>query len=232
MCRYSVILWDIDGTILNFLAAEKAAIKRGFQEFHIGECTDEMLADYSQINKKYWEMLERKEASKPEILLGRFYEFFEKYGIDKSVAEEFQPWYQLALGDTIVFENGALELLQELKGKVKQYAVTNGTKVAQTKKLSKSGLDKIFDEVFISEDIGVEKPSVEFFSKVFQKTGLTETDKAQILIVGDSLTSDIKGGNNIGIDTCWYNPKGANKPDDIIVDYEIRELSDLKNYLV
>ena len=98
--------------------------------------------------------------------------------------------------------------------------------------MSKSGLDKIFDEVFISEDIGVEKPSVEFFSKVFQKTGLTETDKAQILIVGDSLTSDIKGGNNIGIDTCWYNPKGANKPDDIIVDYEIRELSDLKNYLV
>ena len=76
MCRYSVILWDIDGTILNFLAAEEAAIKRGFQEFHIGECTDEMLADYSQINKKYWEMLERKEASKPEILLGRFYEFF------------------------------------------------------------------------------------------------------------------------------------------------------------
>lgn len=232
MFKYSVILWDIDGTILNFLAAEKAAIKRGFQEFNIGECTDKMLADYSQINKKYWEMLERKEATKQEILYGRFYEFFDKYGIDKSIADDFQPWYQLALGDTIVFENGALELLQELKGKVKQYAVTNGTKVAQTKKLSKSGLDKIFDDVFISEDIGVEKPSVEFFNTVFEKTGLTETNKAQILIVGDSLTSDIKGGNNIGIDTCWYNPKGVNKPDDIIVNYEIKELSDLKIYLV
>lgn len=232
MFKYSVILWDIDGTILNFLAAEKAAIQRGFQEFNIGECTDEMLADYSQINKKYWEMLERKEASKQEILYGRFYEFFDKYGIDKSIADDFQPWYQLALGDTIVFENGALSLLKELKGKVKQYAVTNGTKVAQTKKLSKSGLDKIFDGVFISEDIGVEKPSVDFFVKVFQKTELTETDKKKILIVGDSLTSDIKGGNNIGIDTCWYNPKGANKPNDIIVNYEIKELSDLKKYLV
>ena len=232
MFRYSVILWDIDGTILNFFAAEKAAIQRGFQEFNIGECTDEMLADYSQINKKYWEMLERKEASKQEILYGRFYEFFDKYGIDKSIADDFQPWYQLALGDTIVFENGALSLLKELKGKVKQYAVTNGTKVAQTKKLSKSGLDKIFDGVFISEDIGVEKPSVDFFVKVFQKTELTETDKKKILIVGDSLTSDIKGGNNIGIDTCWYNPKGANKPNDIIVNYEIKELSDLKKYLV
>ena len=232
MFRYSVILWDIDGTILNFLEAEKAAIQRGFQEFNIGECTDEMLADYSQINKKYWEMLERKEASKQEILYGRFYEFFDKYGIDKSIADDFQPWYQLALGDTIVFENGALSLLKELKGKVKQYAVTNGTKVAQTKKLSKSGLDKIFDDVFISEDIGVEKPSVDFFVKVFQKTELTETDKKKILIVGDSLTSDIKGGNNIGIDTCWYNPKGANKPNDIIVNYEIKELSDLKKYLV
>ena len=232
MFKYSVILWDIDGTILNFLAAEKAAIQRGFQEFNIGECTDEMLADYSQINKKYWEMLERKEASKQEILYGRFYEFFDKYGIDKSIADDFQPWYQLALGDTIVFENGALSLLKELKGKVKQYAVTNGTKVAQTKKLSKSGLDKIFDDVFISEDIGVEKPSVDFFVKVFQKTELTETEKKKILIVGDSLTSDIKGGNNIGIDTCWYNPKGANKPNDIIVNYEIKELSDLKKYLV
>ena len=232
MFKYSVILWDIDGTILNFLAAEKAAIQHGFQEFNIGECTDKMLADYSQINKKYWEMLERKEATKQEILYGRFYEFFDKYGIDKSIADDFQPWYQLALGDTIVFENGALELLQELKGKVKQYAVTNGTKVAQTKKLSKSGLDKIFDDVFISEDIGVEKPSMEFFNTVFEKTGLTETNKAQILIVGDSLTSDIKGGNNIGIDTCWYNPKGVNKPDDIIVNYEIKELSDLKIYLV
>lgn len=232
MFKYSVILWDIDGTILNFLAAEKAAIQHGFQEFNIGECTDEMLADYSQINKKYWEMLERKEATKQEILYGRFYEFFDKYGIDKSIADDFQPWYQLALGDTIVFENGALELLQELKGKVKQYAVTNGTKVAQTKKLSKSGLDKIFDGVFISEDIGVEKPSEDFFVKVFQKTELTETDKKKILIVGDSLTSDIKGGNNIGIDTCWYNPKGANKPNDIIVNYEIKELSDLKKYLV
>ena len=232
MFKYSVILWDIDGTILNFLEAEKAAIQRGFQEFNIGECTDEMLADYSQINKKYWEMLERKEASKQEILYGRFYEFFDKYGIDKSIADDFQPWYQLALGDTIVFENGALSLLKELKGKVKQYAVTNGTKVAQTKKLSKSGLNKIFDGVFISEDIGVEKPSVDFFVKVFQKTELTETDKKKILIVGDSLTSDIKGGNNIGIDTCWYNPKGANKPNDIIVNYEIKELSDLKKYLV
>ena len=73
---------------------------------------------------------------------------------------------------------------------------------------------------------------MEFFNTVFEKTGLTETNKAQILIVGDSLTSDIKGGNNIGIDTCWYNPKGVNKPDDIIVNYEIKELSDLKIYLV
>ena len=226
------ILWDIDGTLLDFKKAEYAAIKKCFEIFELGVCSDEMILRYSAINRKYWEMLERKEASKQEILYGRFYEFFDKYGIDKSIADDFQPWYQLALGDTIVFENGALSLLKELKGKVKQYAVTNGTKVAQTKKLSKSGLDKIFDGVFISEDIGVEKPSVDFFVKVFQKTELTETDKKKILIVGDSLTSDIKGGNNIGIDTCWYNPKGANKPNDIIVNYEIKELSDLKKYLV
>lgn len=231
MGQYTVILWDIDGTILNFLAAEKAAIKRGFQEFKIGECTDEMLADYSQINKKYWEMLERKEMTKQEILFGRFYEFFEKYGIDRELAKEFQPWYQLALGDTIVFEAGAQELLKEFQGKVKQYAVTNGTKIAQTKKLDLSGLDQIFDAVFISEDVGVEKPSVEFFQYVFDQTGITEADRDKVIIIGDSLTSDIKGGNNIGIDTCWYNPKGLCKPDDISVTYEIKDISEIKKII-
>ena len=231
MYRYSIILWDVDDTLLNFGASERAAITRGFEEFGLGECTEAMLADYSKINKKYWQMLERKEATKPKILMGRFYEFFEKYGIDKAVTHDFQPWYQLALGDTIVFEEGALETLQYLKGKVLQYAVTNGTKAAQTKKLRKSELENLFDDIFISEDLGAEKPGEEFFHRAFLRAGIDLSKKSEILIVGDSLSSDMKGGNGIGIDTCWYNP-GKQSPDPgVSVTYEIHKINQVLDIL-
>ena len=224
-----VILWDIDGTLLDFKMAEKAAIRKCFEVLELGECTDEMLAKYSVINRKYWNRLEKGEITKPEVLIGRFVEFFASEGIPTDAAEAFNKEYQQRLGETICFCDDSYELLKSLKENYKQYAVTNGTKVAQDKKLNNSGLIHIFDDVFISEVVGVEKPGVGFFEYVWEKIGHYE--KEEVLIVGDSLTSDIKGGNNAGILTCWYNPKHEINDTDIHVDYEIDNLQMLTHIL-
>lgn len=225
MGKIKVILWDIDGTLLNFAEAEKAAIRTCFGMFGLGECTDEMLADYSEINRNYWKRLERGEISKKEVLEGRFREFFAKYNLDVSAAEKFNTQYQVSLGDTVVFYPNGLEVVQALKGKIPQYAVTNGTKIAQDKKLKNSDLIHILDGVFISEMVGVEKPGVGFFEKVFETIG--EYDKSEMMIIGDSLTSDIQGGNNVGIVTCWFNPGGKKEETDLRIDYEIRDLGEI-----
>ena len=218
-----VILWDIDGTLLSFKLAERAAIRACFEEFGLGELTDEMLAKYSVINASYWKRLELGELTKPQVLRGRFEEFFAAYGLNTDCVDDFNARYQVRLGETVVFNDNGKELVQRLRGKVKQYAVTNGTLVAQRGKLKNSGLDQLLDDVFISDVIGVEKPGIGFFDAVFAAIGNYEPD--EVLIVGDSLTSDIQGGNNAGILCGWYNPGGEPVPDGLRVDYDIRDLN-------
>lgn len=218
----TTILWDVDGTLLDFQAAERAAIQSLFREYGLGECSDAMLRRYSGINRSYWERLERGELTKPEVLIGRFVEFFEAEGLDRSLAPAFNEDYQLRLGDTIVYRDDSLNLVKSLRGRVKQYVVSNGTVVAQTKKLHLSGLGELMDGVFLSEQLGVEKPNVGFFDKVFAVLG--DVDKSQVMIVGDSLTSDILGGNRAGIVTCWYNPGRAEAAAGYQVDVEICDL--------
>lgn len=222
---YKYLLWDIDGTILDFEAAQNRTIKELFEKHGLGVCTDEMVASYSKINDKYWQALERGEMSKPEILVGRFAEFFESIGVDASLAPEFNLDYQVTLGDYVVFEENAQEVLESEKGKYRLIAVTNGTKIAQTKKLKTSGLEQIFDAVYISEDVGIEKPNVGYFDKVFESEGIT--DKSEVLIIGDSLTSDMQGGNNAGIDTCWYNKRNVTNTKGVDITYEIHSLKDI-----
>lgn len=141
------------------------------------------------------------------------------------MAEVFNERYQLCLGDTIVFRDDSYEIVKSLRGKVKQYVVSNGTVVAQEKKLRLSGLGELMDSIFLSEALGVEKPNVEFFERMFETIGPVEKD--QVLIVGDSLTSDIRGGNNAGIKTCWYNPNHKERYADVKIDYEIADLHEI-----
>ena len=225
MSNIKVILWDIDGTLLNFEEAERYAIRACFAKFSLGECTDEMLADYSKINRGYWQRLERGELTKPQVLEGRFTEFFGKYGLDTGCAAAFNAQYQISLGDTFCFHEGGLETVQALQGKVKQYAVTNGTRIAQERKLRVSGLADLLDGVFISEEVGIEKPGIGFFQRVFGQIGTYAP--GEVMIVGDSLTSDIQGGNNAGILWCWFNPQGKPAPDSLCIDYTISDLSQI-----
>ena len=227
---YKYLLWDIDGTVLNFLASEAYAIRTLFKKYNLGTCTDDMIKQYSDINVKYWKMLERGELTKPQILIGRFKEFFGIIGVeDVSIAESFNSDYQVTLGDHIEFVDKAEQILYSLKGKYTLVAVTNGTKTAQEKKLRLSGLDKVFDAIFISENIGWEKPSKEFFDHVFKTLGIT--DKNEVLIIGDSLTSDIKGGYMADIDTCWFNPTKQENTLGIDITYEIDDLSKLNDII-
>ena len=223
------ILWDVDGTLLDFSAAEKAAVQKLFIEFGLGECTDGMVARYSAINDAYWKRLERSEITKAEVLVGRYRDFFSEIGVDPSLAETFNARYQIALGDTVVYRDDSLNLVKSLHGKVKQYVVSNGTVVAQTRKLERSGLGRWMDGIFLSEQLGAEKPSPRFFEQVF--AALPDIPKEDMLIVGDSLTSDMKGGLIAGIPTCWYNPQSLPRPADMAIAFEIQNLQQIYELL-
>lgn len=222
MIKY--ILWDIDNTLLNFDLAEKAAMKNGFKKFAINIGDENALGTYNSINDKYWKRLEKGEITRHETLHGRFREFFDLYNVnyDEKLIEKFNLFFQEELGKHIFFNDGAKESLEILDRDYAQYAVTNGSKIAQEAKLSNSGLDKIFLDAFISEDLKADKPSKEFFDKVFNKIG--STNKDEYILIGDSLSSDMRGANNAGIKNIWYNPKGKENNLGVNIDYTIHEL--------
>mgnify|MGYP002671877347 FL=1 len=231
MNQIKILLWDLDGTINDFLATENYAIKKGFARLNLGLCTDEMVNRYSQINISYWEKLEKGEMSKPQILVNRFKDFFAEYGLPEQNADIFNKNYQIDLGDKLIFIDGSLEVLQKIKKskKIRQFVVTNGLVANQKRKLEGKELKPIFEYSFISDEVGFEKPNIEFFNAVFQKIG--DISKNQIMIIGDSLTSDIKGGNNAGIKTCWFNPHGKTNNKGVHIDYEISDLRQLLKIL-
>jgi 2-haloacid dehalogenase len=223
------ILWDVDGTLLSFHEAERAAIKACFARFDMGECTDEMVARYAKINASFWERLELGQLTKPQVLTGRFQAFFESEGIVCPDVEGFNREYQVRLGDTVCYNDDSYQLMKRLKGRVGQYAVTNGTLVAQERKLQRSGLGALFDDVFISDHVGYEKPNIGFFDYVF--ANIPPVEKQEVLIVGDSLTSDIRGGNNAGILCAWYNPQGLKNDKGVRVDFELRDLREVEGLI-
>lgn len=220
------ILWDIDGTLLDFLKSEAYGIRKCFAQFGLGECTNEMLERYSVINRKWWNKLERGECTKPEVLNGRFKDFFATEGIPFDRVEELNKAYQFYLGDKAFYQDGGKEVVTALKGRYLQYAVTNGTALAQERKLKKSELDQLLDGIFISEKIGFEKPDIRFFKAVF---AAIPCKPEECVIIGDSLTGDMQGGINAGLLHWWYNPKGlaADRP----VDRTITHLTEVTEWL-
>ena len=221
----STILWDVDGTLLDFKTAESAAVKSLFREFSLGECTDEMVSRYSAINDGFWQRLERNEITKPQVLVGRFKQFFREVGVPPELAEEFNRRYQFRLGDTIVYRDDSISIIKSLRGRVKQYVVSNGTVVAQSKKLKLSGIGELMDGIFLSEAVGAEKPNKAFFDTVFEQ--IRPERLSDVIVIGDSLTSDIRGGINAGIRTCWYNPERKQAPEEYRIDYVITDLHEV-----
>ena len=214
------VLWDIDGTLLNFKKAQYEAIYKCFNYFN-ENLNDDMVNEYDHINHGYWLMLEKGEIEKNVLLVKRFEDFFGKYGINIDPVE-FNKLYQVELGNTYVFNDNGYETVKRLKELgIIQFAVTNGTKTAQNGKLRGSGLIDILDEIFISEDIGYEKPDKRFFEPVIDKLREYGIEKNECVIVGDSDSSDIQGGINAGIRTVHYTDELKSRADAIISDLSL-----------
>ena len=219
------ILWDFDNTLLDFSVAERAAITSTFKLMQLGDVSDDMLKRYAEINISYWQKVERNEIKKDKALVERYEEFFSEIGIDTRFAYEFNENYELALADTIEYIDDSYNIVKSLQGRYKQCITSNGAYNVQKLRIKNSGFDKLMDYIFISDEIKAEKPSLVFFNYVFDT--IKCKDRSEIIIVGDSLTSDIKGGNNAGILTCWFNKKKLPVPSGYKVDFDIQNLSEI-----
>ncbi|MCI9319911.1 MAG: noncanonical pyrimidine nucleotidase, YjjG family [Lachnospiraceae bacterium] len=220
-CNYSVILWDVDDTLLDFPYSQRYALTKCFQTAGL-EITEEQIQRYKQINDDYWKRLELGEVTKKELLTGRFCVLFSEYGIESIDVEAFRQEYQEALGSVFRFHDDALTICKSLQGKIGQYVITNGVSSTQRSKLKLSGIMDVMDGIFISEEMGCHKPQKEFFDSCLEQIGARERSK--VLIVGDSLSSDIKGGIQSGIPTCWYHSKEKENNTLWKPDYEICDL--------
>lgn len=217
------ILLDLDNTLLDFNKAERIALTRTLKQLGI-DPEEHLLKRYSELNLAQWRLLEQGKISRDEVKIRRYRLLFDEYKIDCS-AKEAARIYEDLLGMGHYFMDGAKELLKELKDTYSLYIVTNGTKSVQTGRIKSAALEKYFQGIFISEDIGFNKPSREFFEQCFDK--ILDFEKESTVIVGDSLTSDILGGINAGIKTIWFNPERRENTSDILPDYEIAFLSQL-----
>ena len=224
--KYTSLFLDLDNTLLDFSMAEKVAIQKVLKNHYL-PYDDNTVKIYSEINKSYWERFERGEIPKSAIFEGRFETFLETLNLSGDV-EKISLDYFYALSEGYFKVEGAMDLLDYLKGKrYKLYATTNGLAKTQFNRIKNSGLEPYFDAVFVSEEVNHQKPEKEYFDYVMAH--IPEKDKSKMLIVGDSMSSDILGGINSGIDTCWFNPDNGTKT--YPSKYEIKTLEELKEIL-
>lgn len=221
------VLFDSDDTLLDFTRAEHEALKRTLTEVGI-EPAEETISLYSSINKRHWEMLERGELTRPQVLTQRFDRLFEALGL-KGDSAATQEIYERELSCGHYFIPGAVELLEALYGRYKLYMVTNGNEKVQVPRLKSADIGHFFEEIFISQRVGYDKPRIEFFDACFAQ--MPPFEKDEMIIIGDSLTSDILGGINAGIHTCWFNPHGKQGREDIAPEYVVGSLDEIPELL-
>lgn len=225
---YTTILLDIDDTILNFQTNEEQAMKRVFHDYDI-PYTKENLALYHRINRALWEKYEQGKIEREIIFSTRYTEFFKQLGLYADGIRADQT-YRNYLNDGHDVIDGAIELLSFLK--TKGYivcAATNGVKVTQYKRLQDAHIIDYFDHIYVSEDLGFQKPDGRFFDMIFQDLQLNHND---VLMVGDTLTSDILGGQYYNIDTVYFDWKNNPSHPNIHPTYTIHHLNELIELLI
>lgn len=227
MKKYTTLLFDVDDTLLDFKRAEAESIKYLLKYKNV-EPTDELVQLYSQINGDLWRQFELDKVTREELQLLRFERLFLELGMSVDTLECSQI-YRKKLNESAYLMEGARQLLDSLYGKYKMYIITNGLAKTQHSRLALSDLNKYFDYIFISEEIGYNKPKKGFFDKVYEI--IPEKDKSKMLIIGDSLTTDVAGGNNECIDVCWFNFNKKPIPVGYQFDYIINSLGELTKLL-
>lgn len=224
---YEILFLDLDDTILDFHKAESIAIRKTFAALGI-DPTDEVCARYSVINKRHWEMLERKELTREQVVVERFAATFRELGSDADPVLCAQLYEEnLSIGH--YFLPGAEEALERLAKKYRLFLASNGTAKVQAGRLKSANISHYFEGIFVSQEIGANKPALEYFTRCFSR--IPDFSPEKTMMVGDSLTSDIQGGINAGIATCWVNPDHIPARQDILPDYEIESLAQLEALL-
>lgn len=219
---YRYILIYIDNTLLDFDFAEREALRKVFMSEHV-EFTDENITRYKKINRKLWIDLEYGNTTRKKLFDTRFERFFKSLGI-KTDGVEKEMLFREGLNNSHVLIEGAEDLLQYLKSKnFTICSASNGVYHTQMQRMKASDLYKYFDYHFISEKIGYEKPDVRFFEHCFE--ALRIKDKAEVLMIGDTVSSDILGAYNAGIDSCYFGNE------DTIAKFNVRKLKDIKKFI-
>lgn len=219
----TAIFFDLDDTLLDFTRAEAAALSRALAERGL-PASPEVLERYHAINQRQWELLEEGVLTREEVLTTRFEILFQELGVDDS-PREVCGCYEGYLAQGHIFVPGALELLRTLAPRYALYLASNGAAAVQHSRLKSAGILPYFRDVFISEEVGWNKPLTAFFDRCF--AAIPGFSREEALMVGDSLTSDIRGGQKAGIRTCWFNPRQRPSRPDIRPDYEIAALDQL-----
>lgn len=224
---FTTVLLDVDGTLLDFDEAERRGVRAVMRAYGV-EPTKALERRYHEINKKYWKAFERGEITKDAIIDHRYVDFFKTLGmeVDSTAVEQL---YREQLDSCAILIEGALDLCIYLKERYDLYVVTNGISHTQYRRLKDSGLDQYFTDIFVSEDTGSQKPKAEYFAYCFAR--IAEPSPSRMMIIGDSLTSDIQGGRNAGIATCWVNFGGHPRIAGIKPDYEIHRLDEIRKIL-
>ena len=202
MKRYRAILFDADETLLDFKKSERHAFYQTAAHWNL-KCDENLLQQYSAANKEAWLLYEQGVFGKERLTVYRFEKFFERERLNFD-PNEWNTYYKECLGDTGFLLEGANELIDFSRENFEIYIVTNGIASVQHKRLEKANIKHLFSKIFISEELGFQKPKREYFDAVFFDIPYS---KDEVLLIGDSLTSDIAGGVGYGIDTCFINWK-------------------------
>lgn len=226
--KYSTLLFDADNTLLDFSTAEHISLVRTMKNYGV-PVNDDNIRAYVDINNSLWKRLEKKEITKPELKQIRFRLFFDTIGFGFSGDTlEVNEHYLELLSQCGYTMSGATELAEKLfLAGYEIYIITNGIAKTQAQRLKKSGLLPFVKEVFVSEAVGFPKPDKRFFEHVLQK--IPEKDKNKIMVIGDSLSSDILGAANAGLDCIWLNAENTALPEGYRVDYTVNSLKELEN---
>ena len=218
---------DLDDTILDFHKAERIAIAKTIRDFGV-EPTEELLTRYHVINKWHWEQLELGKLTRKQVQEERFHVLFRELGREVD-GERIAKVYMENLSIGHYFLPGAEEAVMDLHKKYRLFLASNGNASVQKGRMTSANLYRFFEQVFVSQEVGFDKPSKAYFDACFARIPGFDPEKA--MMVGDSLTSDIRGGINAGIRTVWVNPEHKEHPADICPDYEIESIKELEELL-
>jgi putative hydrolase of the HAD superfamily len=226
--KYKVIMFDADDTLFDFKKCESDAFKNTMLEFNIEYDEKHHLQEYSAINSAMWKEFEDGLVTQEKLKVERFKRLSEKINTVFNEVE-FARSYSRHLSNTSFLYDDSMGLVKDLYKNYRLTLITNGLKDVQDNRLRKSVIGKYFEDIVISEEVQVAKPDPKIFELALNN--IKHTDKSSVLMVGDSLNSDIQGGINFGIDTCWFNPNRIVNRTRFKPTYEISNLMELKSVL-